>query len=72
MRAAPLIPPAPDRALPQAADLSLAPVAPAAVPAATAAVAPVTMDREFILRNQIPERYIAGRLPIRGAQDFER
>ncbi|MDE2252410.1 MAG: hypothetical protein KGL25_13500 [Gammaproteobacteria bacterium] len=30
------------------------------------------MDREFILRNQIPERYLAGRLPIRGAQDFER
>jgi hypothetical protein len=30
------------------------------------------MDREFILRNQIVERYIAGRLPLRGAQDFER
>ena len=30
------------------------------------------MDREFILRNQIAERYLAGRLPIRGAQDFER
>ena len=30
------------------------------------------MDREFILRNQIAERYIAGRLPPRGAQDFER
>ena len=30
------------------------------------------MDREFILRNQITERYLAGRLPLRGAQDFER
>ena len=30
------------------------------------------MDREFILRNQIAERYIAGRLPLRGAQEFER
>jgi hypothetical protein len=30
------------------------------------------MDREFILRNQITERYIAGRLPLRGAQEFER
>lgn len=32
----------------------------------------VEMDREFILRNQIAERYIAGRLPIRGTHDFER
>ncbi|MFT3906841.1 MAG: hypothetical protein QM718_11095 [Steroidobacteraceae bacterium] len=30
------------------------------------------MDREFILKHQIVERYIAGRLPLRGAQDFER
>ncbi len=30
------------------------------------------MDREFILRNQIAERYISGRLPLRGAQEFER
>lgn len=30
------------------------------------------MDREFILRNQIVERYIGGRLPLKGAQDFER
>jgi len=30
------------------------------------------MDREFILRNQIAERYISGRLPLKGAQDFER
>ena len=30
------------------------------------------MDREFIVRNQIVERYIGGRLPLKGAQDFER
>ncbi|MEO7775583.1 MAG: hypothetical protein ABIT36_12460 [Steroidobacteraceae bacterium] len=30
------------------------------------------MDAKFIERNQIVERYIAGRLPARGAQDFER
>jgi len=30
------------------------------------------MDREFILRNQIVERYLAGRLPPKGVQDFER
>src|ERR1700689_2669210 len=31
-----------------------------------------SMDREFIVRNQIVERYIGGRLPLKGAQDFER
>jgi len=30
------------------------------------------MDREFIVRNQIAERYLSGRLPLRGAQEFER
>jgi hypothetical protein len=30
------------------------------------------MDREFIARNQIIERYLSGRLPPKGAQDFER
>lgn len=30
------------------------------------------MDREFIARNQIVERYIGGRLPLKGAQEFER
>jgi hypothetical protein len=30
------------------------------------------MDADFIVRNQIVERYIGGRLPPRGAQDFER
>lgn len=31
-----------------------------------------TMDRDFIARNQIVERYLAGKLPLKGAQDFER
>ena len=30
------------------------------------------MSREFILRHQIVERYLAGRLPPKGVQDFER
>jgi hypothetical protein len=30
------------------------------------------MDREFIEKNQIVERYLSGRLPARGATDFER
>jgi len=33
---------------------------------------PMPMDRDFIVRNQIIERYIGGRLPLRGAQEFER
>lgn len=33
---------------------------------------PAHMDRAFVLRNQIVERYIGGRLPLKGAQDFER
>jgi hypothetical protein len=32
----------------------------------------VVMDRDFIARNQVVERYLAGRLPLKGAQDFER
>jgi hypothetical protein len=30
------------------------------------------MDRDFIERNHIVERYLAGKLPLKGAQDFER
>jgi hypothetical protein len=45
-------------------------------PAASAAAVPGTpapvMDREFIIKNQIVERYLAGRLPPRGVTDFER
>lgn len=30
------------------------------------------MDRDFIARNQIVERYLSGRLPLKAATDFER
>ena len=30
------------------------------------------MDREFIVKNQIVERYLAGRLPPKGVTDFEK
>ena len=30
------------------------------------------MDRDFIARNQIVERYLSGRLPIKGATEFEK
>jgi hypothetical protein len=32
----------------------------------------IEMDRDFISRNQIVERYIANKLPAKGALDFER
>ncbi|HEY6482001.1 MAG TPA: hypothetical protein VIY54_00575 [Steroidobacteraceae bacterium] len=49
------------------------PPAPRTLPAAsTAPVAGPAMDRDFIARNQIVERYISGRLPLKGATDFER
>ena len=30
------------------------------------------MDRDFIARNQVVERYLSGRQPLKGATDFER
>ena len=30
------------------------------------------MDRDFINRNQVVERYLSGRLPLKGATEFER
>ncbi len=46
------------------------PAAPAAAPSAPLPSAP--MDRDFIARNQVVERYLSGRLPLKGATDFER
>ena len=51
--------------------------APPATPAASASSASVvppapTMDRDFIARNQIVERYLSGRLPLKAATEFER
>src|SRR6266513_1377210 len=47
------------------------PVQPAAPPTGAGAVsAPMGLD--FIARNQVVERYLSGRLPLKGATDFER
>lgn len=51
------------------------PPAPAAPPpSAAAAPAPAAgrIDQEFVVKNRLVERYIGGRLPLRGAQDLER
>jgi hypothetical protein len=45
-----------------------APGTPAPAPNAPAPA----MDREFIIKNQIVERYLAGRLPPKGVTDFEK
>ena len=45
--------------------------APAAGVIAPGPAAPA-MDREFIIKNQIVERYLAGRLPPKGVTDFEK
>jgi hypothetical protein len=44
----------------------------APVAAAIAVPAAAPMDRDFIARNQVVERYLSGRLPLKGATDFER
>jgi hypothetical protein len=59
------------------ATMAAAPATPAvagnaAPPAARVEVPAPAMDRDFIARNQIVERYISGRLPLRGATDFEK
>lgn len=50
------------------------PRAASSAPASQPHVATVSplMDREFIERNQVVERYLAGQLPPRGVSDFER
>jgi hypothetical protein len=57
--------PAPKPAAKPAAT-SAAPAAPAATSAPSA-----PMDRDFIARNQVVERYLSGRLPLKGATEFE-
>lgn len=61
---------APARPVPAPA-ASPAPAAPA--PSATPGGFPARgMDRDFIARNQVVERYLSGKLPIKAATDFER
>jgi hypothetical protein len=70
---------APSAYRPPAAPAAPAPAPPAAPAAASAATPPTsplpaapTMDRDFVARNQIVERYLSGRLPIKSATEFER
>jgi hypothetical protein len=79
--AAPKSAPPKSAALARPAPAAVAPVpAPPAPPASAATGAPAptplpvspTMDRDFIARNQVVERYLSGRLPIKSATDFER
>src|SRR6185437_3462325 len=58
-----------------AASPAAKPSAPSPKPNGAAAAKPVPsapMDRDFIARNQVVERYLSGRLPLKGATDFER
>ena len=75
----PALAPAPASRSPTLKAVASAPAPRATPPSATApapaAPAPTTsppMDRDFIARNQIVERYLSGRLPLKGATDFER
>jgi hypothetical protein len=73
---APVSPPLPASAAPKSAAPSSASVAatpPPSPSAASALAAPSSpMDRDFIARNQVVERYLSGRLPLKGATEFER
>jgi len=55
-----------------AAAPAAAPAVQAAAQAAAAGVPARGMDRDFIARNQVVERYLSGKLPIKAATDFER
>ncbi len=57
---------------PMSAPAPMAPPAPMAAPATAPAAGAPVMDRDFIARNQIIERYLSGKLPIKGATEFER
>jgi hypothetical protein len=48
------------------------PASPSANPGLSLPSPAPAMDREFIIKNQIVERYLAGRLPPKGVTDFER
>jgi hypothetical protein len=61
-------PAAPERPVPAAAKPAAA--APAAANANAVPASP-PMDKDFIARNQVVERYLSGRLPLKGATEFE-
>jgi hypothetical protein len=55
------------------APMAAPPAAPAPTVAASSTVPPApVMDRDFIARNQVVERYLSGRLPLKAATEFER
>ena len=60
---------------PAAAAKPAAPAVPAATPVASASATAIPasppMDKDFIARNQVVERYLSGRLPLKGATEFE-
>jgi hypothetical protein len=60
------------RATPAATQPVTPPAAPATAQAVAAGVPARGMDRDFIARNQVVERYLSGKLPIKAATDFER
>jgi hypothetical protein len=66
--------PASPRPAPAAAPSAVAaPMTPAPPAAASTTVPPAPqMDRDFIARNQVVERYLSGRLPLKAATEFER
>jgi hypothetical protein len=47
------------------------PPAPAAAPATSSPGSSAPLDRDSIARNQVVERYLSGRLPLKGATEFE-
>jgi len=51
--------------------LKAAPAAPVAAGSALTGSSSAPMDRDFIARNQVVERYLSGRLPLKGATEFE-
>jgi hypothetical protein len=86
-RAAATVPPKPKSAPALPAGAAVPPPAPKAhaAPKAAPAAAPTPaasaaagmsppaapMDRDYIARNQVVERYLSGRLPLKGATEFE-
>jgi hypothetical protein len=58
--------------VPTPAAVSAAPPAAPTASSAAGAAASAPMDRDFIARNQVVERYLSGRLPLKGATEFER
>src|SRR5262249_19883328 len=55
----------------KAAPAKAAQAAPAAPPPSSSPTSSAPLDRDSIARNQVVERYLSGRLPLKGATEFE-